>query len=201
MDRQGKQIGTVALLDTVSTTKKAMHLVQEAVVQYLANQRRGTAKAKTRAEVSGSGKKPWKQKGTGRARAGSIRSPLWRHGGVIFAPVPRDFSIAMPQKKRQRALAMALLDKQSKGDIVVVDSVDTTVRKTKAVAAWLTTMGFTGTTVLVLNTIDPAFGKACRNIPTLTVTIASKLSVYDVLSHDKVVLEKNTVQYINDHVK
>jgi len=201
VNNQGKNIGTVALLNDVVSTKKAIHLVQEAVVQYLANQRQGTAKAKTRAEVSGSGKKPWKQKGTGRARAGSIRSPLWRHGGVIFAPHQRDFSIAMPQKKKQRALLLALVAKQAKGEVVVVDAVDTTMSKTKVVAQWLKDRGFTGTTVLVMHAIDAAFLKACRNIPTLTLTTAAKLSVYDVLAHDKVVLHKDTVQIINDKAK
>jgi large subunit ribosomal protein L4 len=165
------------------------HLLHAAVQVRQASRRAGTAATKTRGLVSGGGKKPWRQKGTGRARAGSIRSPLWAGGGTIFGPQPRDWSTRLPKSARRAALRAALSDRHGAGALLVVDGVRLAEPKTKQMLAWLAGLGIEATSALVvLAGPDQAVERAARNLPHVKVTTAGALNVYDVLAHRQLVL-------------
>ena len=164
-------------------------VVHQAVLAHLANQRQGTAKAKGRVDVKGGGKKPYRQKGTGRARAGTIRSPLWRGGGVVFGPHPREYRHALPKKMRQMALLSSLSSRAKDGGIVVIDDLSYTEPKTKNIVGLLKNLdSYHKKVLLVLEKSDPIVVKSARNIPGLRVTLGRMLNAYDVLWADKVVL-------------
>jgi large subunit ribosomal protein L4 len=183
----GKETGKVSL-PGIFETKVSSSVLHEVVTGYMANQRAGTQSAKTRGEVSGGGKKPWREKGTGNARAGSNRSPLWRKGGVIFAPKPRSYYQYLPQSKRRMALEMALSEKAKNNDIMVVDNISVTEPKTKLMAKILKDLKLGKGTVIVLDKNDKNVRTASRNIQGIVVTDVRSLNTYEVLWAKKLVI-------------
>lgn len=197
---KGEKTGTVPLQENVFNAKINIPLMHEIVKWYLANCRQGTHAAKTRAEVQGSGKKPWKQKGTGRARAGSIRSPLWRHGGVIFAKKPREFSYSVPKKKIRLALLSALSSKAKDGAVMVLDEVKIEKPKTKSVAEIMKNLKIPArrsaggkNKVLFVSKRDKVLNLASRNIADLLLHDVADLTTYDVLNSDKILFTKESL--------
>jgi len=178
---QNERVGDVSLRPEVFAVEVNQHLLYEAVKQYRAGARAGTHMTKNRALVSGSGRKPWRQKGTGRARVGEIRNPLWRHGGTVFGPQPRDYSYSMPRKARAAALRSALSQRVHEGALKVVERFAVEVPKTKALKGILTQLGVSGKTILVEHRPSEALVLSGRNIPGLRVIDDSHLTVYDVL--------------------
>jgi large subunit ribosomal protein L4 len=176
-----EKVSDLVLHPEVFRTRVNKHLLYEAVKQYRAGARRGTHMTKNRALVSGSGRKPWRQKGTGRARVGEIRTPLWRHGGTVFGPVPRDYSYDMPRKARAAALRSALSQKAEEGSLKVVDHFDLAEPKTRELKAILVQLGVDGKTLLVDHKPADNLILSGRNIPDLKVVDASQVNVYDVL--------------------
>jgi large subunit ribosomal protein L4 len=174
--------------------------VHDVVVAHQAAQRSGTACTKTMGEVAGSGRKPWRQKGTGRARAGSFRSPLWRGGGVVFGPKPRDYSKKVNQKVRQLALRKALSERLKAGDVIVVDDLRVAAPKTKQILALLDALQVQGTALLVSAGVDRNLQLAARNVPTLQCTTGKQLNTYDVLRPDKLVFARSAIEQVEDRL-
>jgi large subunit ribosomal protein L4 len=181
VNSDNKKVGDRLVSPDVFGGRVNEHLLYEAVKQYRAGGRRGTHMTKNRALVSGSGKKPWRQKGTGRARVGETRTPLWRHGGTVFGPTPRDYSYTMPKKARAAALRSALTQRLNEGALKVVDDFGVSSPKTKELKGLLTRLGIAGKTVLVDHQPQDALVLSGRNIPGLKVVDDSHLTVYDVL--------------------
>ena len=173
-------------------------VVHAAVVMQLASLRQGTAATKGRGEVSGSGRKPWKQKHTGRARAGSNRSPVWRHGGTVFGPRPRKYNSDMPRTAYRAALQSALSSKQADGQMMVLSDIDLPEPKTRHVAKKLEDLGLTGTVLLVVGEGDGNWVRAARNIPGVTIMEPSRLNVYDILRHETLLVLGTQVQKIQE---
>ena len=173
---------------------KGTQAVHDAVVAYLANQRLGTAKTKQMGEVAGTGKKPWKQKGTGRARAGSFQSPLWRGGAVVFGPRPRDYSLKVPKKLKMLAFRKALSERLLAGDVMVVDDLKLDNHKTKPFAAALKKLVSAKTTLLVSDPVDDNLKLASRNLPSVAVERADSVNVYQLLRFDKIVVTKSALE-------
>lgn len=190
---QGKEQGTVNLPEALFGKKPNPTFLHEVVTAFLANQRSGTADVKTRGEVSGTGKKPWKQKGTGRARHGSMRSPIWRHGGVAFGPTPRSFRQDLPVAKRRLALAQALTAKLNSDSVVVLESFDLKEPKTKAVAQVLKTLD-AGKKPLIVSLTDATLEKAGRNIAGVTQMVPADLNAYVVLNCSKIIFTKEALE-------
>ena len=189
---EGKEVGTIDLNDAIFGVEVNEHLVHMAVVQRLANNRQGTQKAKTRSEVSGGGRKPWRQKGTGHARQGSTRSPQWAGGGVVFAPVPRDYSFKLNKKEKRAALKSALTSKVQDKKLIVVDELKFDEIKTKSFANVMKNLNVTkGLVVLAEN--DANVVLSAKNIPTVQTTLTNTLNVYDVMKAGTVVLTKDAV--------
>lgn len=195
---QGQTVGEIELSDAVFGAEVNEALLHSAVVRYLANQRQGTADTKTRSEVSGGGRKPWRQKGTGRARQGSIRAPHWRHGGVVFGPTPRDFRLEMPKKARRAALRSALSAKVNAGDLLVLDQLDIAEPKTKVVVQLLGNLKADRKALIVTPDGNVNVYKSARNIPGVNAAPATDLNVYQVLAHDKVVLTQDAVRRLEE---
>jgi large subunit ribosomal protein L4 len=201
-DWQGAEAGSVSLELKVAKEENASHIVHRALVRQANNERQGTASAKTRAEVRGGGRKPWKQKGTGRARAGSIRSPLWRGGGVIFGPKPRDYSTKMNRKERRLALRTAFQSRAA--EMVVVEEFATQLAqpKTKDMVAALQRWGATDTEKVLLIVADLAESEnvflSARNVPRLRLISANGLNVYDVLNADRIIVTKSAIVKIQE---
>ena len=189
---QGKEQGTVTLPEALFGVKPNPTFLHEVITAFLANQRSGTADVKTRAEVSGTGKKPWKQKGTGRARHGSMRSPIWRHGGVAFGPTPHSFRIDLPVAKRRLALAHALSSKYNSDSIIILDNFDIKEAKTKMVADVLKTLE-AGKKPLIVSSKDAKLDQASRNIAGLNKMVPSDLIAYAVLNSTKVIITKEAL--------
>jgi large subunit ribosomal protein L4 len=181
IDSKKKKVGSVDLPDEVFGCKPHGSLVHEAVVMQRACDRQGTASTLRRGEVSGSGKKPWKQKHTGRARAGSLRSPVWRHGGTVFGPKPRSYAFGMPRKKYRAALQSVLSAKVSEGNVVVVSELSIAEAKTKLLANLLDQLGISGTALLVVADPNSHVVQAGKNLSNVTVLRPEELNVYDVL--------------------
>ncbi len=173
----------------------AMHLM---VKSYLANQRQGTQSALTRAEVSGGGRKPWRQKGTGRARQGSTRAPQWTHGGIVFAPKPRDYSFSVNKKVKRLAMKSALSSKVADGQIIVVDEINLNEYKTKAVAEMLKAIGSEKKALIVLPEVNEKVISSARNIPGVKTAQVNTLNVYDILNADKFIVVKDAVAKIEE---
>ena len=189
---EGKEVGTIDLNDAIFGVEVNEHLVHMAVVQQLANNRQGTQKAKTRSEVSGGGRKPWRQKGTGHARQGSTRSPQWAGGGVVFAPVPRDYSFKLNKKEKRAALKSALTSKVQDKKLIVVDELKFDEIKTKSFANVMKNLNvIKGLVVLAEN--DANVVLSAKNIPTVQTTLTNTLNVYDVMKAGTVVLTKDAV--------
>lgn len=219
-NREGQEIGTLPLPESVFGVEPNPPLIHQAVITEEANQRQGTASTKTRAEVRGGGRKPWRQKGTGRARQGSIRAPHWTHGGVVFGPHPRDYRKALPTKMRRGALRSALSAKVADGEVLGIDVLQVDVPKTKEVVKLLnnlpltrevTTKHYTGPGELVEGTkrvpynvllitpeYDPLLLRSCRNIPYVTLRYAPNFSVRDVVAAGRIVLAQGAVTKIEE---
>ena len=195
---EGKEVGTMELNDAIFGVKINEHLVHMAVVQQLANNRQGTQKAKTRSEVSGGGRKPWRQKGTGHARQGSTRSPQWTGGGVVFAPVPRDYSFKLNKKEKRAALKSALTDKVQSNNLIVVEELKFDEIKTKSFKNVLENLKVNNKSLVVLNDNDQNVVLSARNIPTVKTALTNTINVYDVLNAKTLVLTKEAVKTIEE---
>ena len=194
---EGNEVGTMELNDAVFGVEINEHLVHLAVVRQLANNRQGTQKAKTRSEVSGGGRKPWRQKGTGHARQGSIRAPQWTGGGVVFAPVPRDYEVKMNKKERRAALKSALTSKVQENKLVVVDSLALAEAKTKEMQKVLANLKADKALVVTAGD-DQNVVLSARNIADVQTATVSTINVYDVMKHNTVVVTKDAVASIEE---
>ena len=194
---EGNEVGTMELNDAVFGVEINEHLVHLAVVRQLANNRQGTQKAKTRSEVSGGGRKPWRQKGTGHARQGSIRAPQWTGGGVVFAPVPRDYEVKMNKKERRAALKSALTSKVQENKLVVVDSLALAEAKTKEMQKVLTNLKADKALVVTADD-DQKVVLSARNIADVQTVTVNTINVYDVMKHNTVVVTKDAVASIEE---
>ena len=194
---EGNEVGTMELNDAVFGVEINEHLVHLAVVRQLANKRQGTQKAKTRSEVSGGGRKPWRQKGTGHARQGSIRAPQWTGGGVVFAPVPRDYEVKMNKKERRAALKSALTSKVQENKLVVVDSLALAEAKTKEMKKVLTNLKADKALVVTADD-DQKVVLSARNIADVQTATVNTINVYDVMKHNTVVVTKDAVASIEE---
>lgn len=197
-DITGSQIGDVELRDDIFGVEINTHVMYEAVKNYLANQRQGTQSAKTRAEVRGGGRKPWRQKGTGRARQGSIRSPQWKGGGVVFAPKPRDYSYKLPKKIKRLALKSALSSKVQDQEIIVVDKLVLDKPKTKDMIKVLSNLKAGKKTLVVIPERDETVILAARNIPGVKTAYANTINVYDILNCDSFLITKDAVNKVEE---
>ena len=194
---EGKEVGTIELNDAVFGVEVNEHLVHMAVVQQLANNRQGTQKAKTRSEVSGGGRKPWRQKGTGHARQGSTRAPQWTHGGVVFAPVPRDYSFKLNKKEKRAALKSALTSKVQGSSLIVVDELKFDEIKTKNFTNVMNNLKVEkGLVVIADNDINVVM--SARNVADVDTTLVNTINVYDVMKAKTVVLTKDAVAKIEE---
>ncbi len=194
---EGKEVGTIELNDAVFGVEVNEHLVHMAVVQQLANNRQGTQKAKTRSEVSGGGRKPWRQKGTGHARQGSTRSPQWTGGGVVFAPVPRDYSFKINKKEKRAALKSALTSRVLDNKLIVVDELKFDEIKTKKFQAVMDNLKVKKALVVIADN-DEKVTMSARNIPTVKTALVNSINVYDILKGDTLVLTKDAVAKIEE---
>ena len=194
---EGKEVGSMDLNDAVFGVEVNEHLVHMAVLQQLANNRQGTQKAKTRSEVRGGGRKPWRQKGTGHARQGSIRAPQWKGGGVVFAPVPRDYSFKLNKKEKRAALKSVLTSRVQENKFIVVDELKMDEIKTKTFKGVLDNLN-AEKALVVLNDMDANVIASAKNIPTVKTTQTNELNVFDVLKYNTVVVTKVAVATIEE---
>ena len=197
-DMSGKVVGEIELNDAVFGIEPNTAVMHEAVKNYLANQRQGTQSTLTRAEVRGGGRKPWRQKGTGRARQGSTRAPQWIHGGIALGPKPRDYGYHMNKKSRQLAIKSALSAKAAAGNIMVIENLDLSEVKTKNFVKFLSDLGATGKSLVVTPEVRRNVVLSARNIPGVRTTISSIISVYDILRADKFIVDKAAVAKIEE---
>jgi large subunit ribosomal protein L4 len=195
---QGAQVGEIELNSDVFGVEVNQTVLHSAVVLQLASLRRGTHSTKLRGEVSGGGRKPWRQKGTGRARAGSIRSPLWRGGAILFGPKPRDYGFSMPKKQRRLALKSALSSKVESGKLIVLDELNFDAPKTKQVVELLNNLKVSGKVLVVTGEFNETVEKSARNIAGVAALEASGLNVYDILHHDTLVVTKAAVAKVEE---
>ena len=194
---EGKEVESIDLNDAVFGVEVNEHLVHMAVVQQLANNRQGTQKAKTRSEVSGGGRKPWRQKGTGHARQGSTRAPQWTGGGVVFAPVPRDYSFKMNKKEKRAALKSVLTAKVQENKVVILDELKLDEVKTKAMVNVLNNVK-AEKAIVVLKENDEKVMLSARNIADVQTSLVNTINVYDILKHNTLVMTKEAVQAIEE---
>ncbi|HJD22619.1 MAG TPA: 50S ribosomal protein L4 [Firmicutes bacterium] len=200
-DMTGKQTGSMELSDAIFGIEPNKTVLHSAVVNYLANQRQGTQSTLTRAEVSGGGKKPWRQKGTGHARQGSTRAPQWTHGGIALGPKPRSYSYTLPKKVRRLAMKSAFSAKVASGDMIVLEALTLDGFKTKTVAAMLSALGADRKAILVLPEKDEVAVKSARNIPGVKTALVNTLNVYDILNADKFIVVKDAVAKLEEVYK
>ncbi|KAF5077150.1 50S ribosomal protein L4 [Oscillibacter ruminantium] len=198
LNMSGAKVGEVTLSDAVFGIEPNEAVVHEAVKNHLANCRQGTQSALTRAEVSGGGRKPWRQKGTGHARQGSTRSPQWTHGGIVFAPKPRDYSYVLNKKMKRLALKSVLSAKAADGEIVVVDTIKMDAIKTADFRKFLDAVKADGKAMVVIPEKDDVVIKSARNIPGVSTTTATILSVYDILNAKKLVIDQTALAKIEE---
>lgn len=191
---EGKGVGMMVLSDRLFVTDINKPLVHEVLVMQMASMRQGTASTKTKGLVSGGGKKPWKQKGTGRARAGSTRSPLWKGGGTTFGPLPRDYSYNIPKKKHRAAMSSALTAKLNDGEFVVVDDISLAEAKTKLLCQRLEKLGLKEKTLIILDGVDEKIERAAGNIQNVKVIQIDRLNLYDILYHKYLLINKKDVE-------
>lgn len=198
MNVEGAQVGEIELNDSVFGIEPNESVVHEAVVMQMASWRQGTHSTKSRGEVRGGGRKPWRQKGTGRARVGTIRSPLWRGGAIIFGPKPRDYSYSIPKKKRRLALKSVLSSKVAENEIIVLDSLSFEQPKTKEMVKVLDALKVSKKALVVTAEVDENVMKSARNIEGITPVPAVSVNVYDVLTHDVLIVTKDAVAKIEE---
>jgi len=199
----GKEIESIKLDEKIFSDILVTPSIYQVIKQFRANQRGGNAATKTRGEVSGGGKKPWKQKGTGRARVGSTRSPLWRHGGVVFGPHPKDFSYSIPKKIKDVALKSVLSAKAKENRFIVLDDLAIAQPKTKSMVSILRNLKIDSKckrVLLLLSSVDQQVKRACNNIDCLTVDLATKVNTYEVLVADKVIATKSALQGLTKRI-
>lgn len=196
-DMTGKKVADTELNDAIFGIEPNKAIMHAMVVNYLANQRQGTQSTLTRTEVRGGGRKPWRQKGTGHARQGSIRAPQWKGGGVVFAPTPRDYSFKMNKKEKRIALKSALTSRVNEGKLIVVDELKFEAPKTKEFAKVMANLN-TKKALVVLNENDANTVKSAKNIPTVKTALTNTINVYDILKYDTVVVEKAAVATIEE---
>ena len=201
VDMSGKVTGELELSERVFGAEVNKAVLHQAVVAYLANQRQGNQSALTRAEVRGGGAKPWRQKGTGRARQGSIRAPQWTHGGVAFAPKPRSYRMALNKKQRSLAMRSALSSKVADGSIKVVDGAAFEEIKTKNAVAFLSAIGAGGKTLVVTPEVDANLVLSARNIPGITLVTPDAVNVYEVLNHKQLVVLEGALPHLEARLK
>ena len=194
----GKQVGEIELPEAVFGIEPNAAVVHDAVKNHLANKRQGTQSALTRAEVSGGGRKPWRQKGTGRARQGSTRAPQWTHGGIVFAPKPRDYSYVLNKKVKRLALKSVLSAKAAEGKLVVIDSIKMDAIKTADFRKFLSAVKVDGKAVVVTPEVDNVIVKSARNIPGVLTTVANILSVYDIINAQYLVVDQAALAKIEE---
>jgi large subunit ribosomal protein L4 len=195
---EGESTGDIDLKDDIFGVEINQALLHQVVKMQLANKRQGTQSALTRAEVRGGGAKPWRQKGTGRARHGSIRSPIWVKGGVVFAPKPRDYSFRMPKKMRRLALKSALSSKVANNEILVLDILKLAQPKTKEMVKVLKNLGVNGKALVVLPEKDETIARAARNIQGIKLASVNTLNVLDILNYDRFIITKEAVQRVEE---
>jgi large subunit ribosomal protein L4 len=198
VNSENAKVGSVTVSDDVFGGRVNADLIWESVVHANAAARRGTHKTKNRANVSGSGKKPWRQKGTGRARVGEIRNPLWRKGGTVFGPQPRSYDFKIPKKVEIGALRAALAEKLRDGRLVVVETLAASEIKTKAAAAMLKTLGVDGKAVLIDVTLDEKLSRSVRNMPGIAVRASARVSARDIVSADRVVATRGAIEKLQE---
>ena len=198
MDMTGKEVGEITLSDVIFGADVNGAVLHAAVRTYLMNQRQGTQSTLTRTEVSGGGKKPWRQKGTGRARQGSTRAPQWTHGGVALGPKPRDYRLSMNKKTRRVALYSALTTKLHEGNLIVVDEIKTAEYKTKNMVNMINALGGARKPLIVLPEVDAMVIKSCDNIPGAKTALAHTINVYDILNADKFIVSRAAVEKIQE---
>ena len=197
-DMTGKSVGEMTLSDAIFGIEPNTSVMHAAVVNYLANQRQGTQSTLTRSEVSGGGRKPWKQKGTGRARQGSTRAPQWTHGGIALGPKPRDYSYELPKKVKRLALKSAFSAKVADNNLIVVDNIAVEGYKTKAVAEMLSNLGADKKALIVMPEVDAKLIKSAANIPGVKTALVNTLNVYDILNCDKFIVAKSALEKIEE---
>ena len=197
-DMAGKQVGEIELSDAIFGIEPNAAVVHDVVKNHLANCRQGTQSSLTRAEVSGGGIKPWRQKGTGRARQGSIRAPQWTHGGIVFAPKPRDYSYTLNKKVKRLAMKSALSAKAQAEEIVVIDAIKMDSIKTKTFKTFLNAVSVNGKALVVTAENDAIVVKSAANIPGILVTFANLINVYDILNAQKLVVDKAALAKIEE---
>ena len=198
LDMNGKKVSEIELSDAVfgiTPNEKAVHA---AVVNFLANQRQGTQSTKTRSEVSGGGRKPWRQKGTGHARQGSTRSPQWTHGGVALGPKPRDYSYRLNRKVKRLAILSAISAKAAAGDMILVDNLSVAEYKTKAVVSMLSAVGAGKKNLIVTPAVEEKLVKSAANIPGVKTTVATSVNTYDVVNADKFILSVDAAKKLEE---
>ena len=197
-DIKGNVVADTELNDAIWGVEPNVPVMHTMVVNYLANQRQGTQSTLTRTEVSGGGRKPWRQKGTGRARQGSTRSPQWTHGGVALGPKPRSYRFTVNKKVRRLAMKSALSSKLAEGEVIVLSGIDFEGIKTKNVTEMLKALGAEGKALIVNTAVDEKLIKSARNIPGVKTALVNTLNVYDILSHDKFIVVKDAVDKIEE---
>ncbi len=197
-DMTGKETGSMELDDNIFGVRINEHLIHMAVTQYLANNRQGTQKAKTRSEVSGGGRKPWRQKGTGHARQGSTRSPQWRHGGVVFAPVPRDYSFKLNKKEKRIALKSALTSRVEADKLIILDDLKLEGIKTREMRKVLDALKIGNKALIVLDSLDRNVILSARNLPGVATVQAGSINTYDIMKYSTVVATKAAVSKIQE---
>ena len=198
LNMAGAEVGTVELCDSIFGIEPNQAVVHEVVKNHLANCRQGTQSALTRAEVSGGGKKPWRQKGTGHARQGSTRAPQWTHGGIVFAPKPRSYSYVLNKKVKRLAMKSALSAKAAAGEIIVIDSIKMDAIKTAEFRKFLNAVKVDGKAVVVTPEVDTVIVKSARNIPGVLTTIANMLNVYDIINAQYLVVDQAALAKIEE---
>lgn len=198
LNSKGENVGKISLPEEIFGQKVNSGLVHEALVSQLAMARQGTASTKTRAEVSGGGAKPWRQKGTGRARVGSNRSPLWRHGGITFGPKPRSYRIAFPKKKRRKAIKQVLSEKIRENRLKVIDSLMLEEGKTKKAKALLEKMGALVGTLIIAKGRDANLSRAFANLPKVKLIPVENINIHDLLNHEKIIVTRDAVGAIGE---
>jgi len=195
---KGENVGEVSLKDNIFNTKVNKYLVHQAVKRYLANKRRGTASTKNRSEVRGGGAKPWKQKGTGRARAGTNSSPIWVGGGIVFGPTPREYSFSLPKKMKVAAVKSVLSDKLNNKEIIIIDNLSLEENKTGKMVEILKNLQAFKKPLIIIEKEDNGIVQAARNIKGAQVLPVSKINAYDLLNHEKIIITKKALERIEE---
>ena len=198
VDMTGKSVGEITLSDAIFGIEPNKSVLHDAVKNYLANQRQGTQSTLTRTEVSGGGKKPWRQKGTGHARQGSTRAPQWRHGGIALGPKPRDYSYTLNRKVKRLTIKSALSSKVQENNLVVVDKIASEDYKTKTMVEMLKALGAERKAMIVMPGVDAKVIKSAANIPGVKTALVNTINAYDLLCYDKVIIDKSAVEKIEE---